>query len=59
MTTRLRPTTTRPDTRRVCTVCGAPLATHPPGHALCLPCWHWCRVGAQVRTFKRFMEHRP
>ena len=49
-----------PLARRYCAVCWAALPTTAPAkHHLCLQCWRWTRLGAAIKSARRWMEGAP
>lgn len=49
-----------PDDRRHCAVCEKQLPVLAPDrHTLCLTCWRWTRLGAAIKSARRWMETRP
>lgn len=46
--------------RRCCAICWAALPeAAPKGHTLCLTCWRWTRLGAAIKSARKWMETRP
>lgn len=46
-------------TPRTCEVCEVSLIGRPFHHRQCLTCWRWIRLGAALRSARRWMAAEP
>ena len=49
------PTHHRPMAPRTCSICAVSLVGRPFHHKTCLTCWRWIRLGAALRSAKKWL----